>query len=138
MIRLVVGEGRGAITRTDEERALIAEAERVFPTSTRCLTFDGNLNFCVDRAQGSHVWDVSGNEYIDYLLGAGPHILGHAHPAILKAFRTVPEEGTSHLIITRHAVQLGKKITDHVPCAEMVSLCGVIKIVPGAVYPKLR
>lgn len=110
------------IERTDEERALIAAAERLFPTQTRCLTFDPELNFCVGKAKGSHLWDVSGNEYIDYLLGSGPHILGHAHPAVVEALRTVPEGGTSHLIINEHAVQLGKKIIEHVPCAEMVSL----------------
>ena len=60
------------IERSDEERALIAEAERLFPTQTRCLTFDPNLNFCVGKAKGSHIWDVSGNEYVDYLLGSGP------------------------------------------------------------------
>jgi glutamate-1-semialdehyde 2,1-aminomutase len=108
--------------RSDEERALILEAERLFPTSTRCLTFDPELNFCIGRAQGSHIWDVSGNEYIDYLLGSGPHILGHAHPAVLEALRTVPESGTSHLIINEHAIKLGQKIVEHVPCAEMLSL----------------
>jgi glutamate-1-semialdehyde 2,1-aminomutase len=110
------------IERSDQERALIADAERLFPTSTRCLTFDPKLNFCVGKAKGSHIWDVSGNEYIDYLLGSGPHVLGHAHPAILEALRTVPEAGTSHLIINEHAVKLGKKIVEHVPCAEMLSL----------------
>ena len=110
------------IKRTDEERALIAEAEKLFPTQTRCLTFDPNLNFCVGKAKGSRIWDVSGNEYIDYLLGSGPHVLGHAHPAVLEALRTVPEGGTSHLIINEHAVKLGQKIVEHVPCAEMVSL----------------
>ncbi|MBT8467553.1 MAG: aminotransferase class III-fold pyridoxal phosphate-dependent enzyme [Deltaproteobacteria bacterium] len=110
------------IKRSAEERALIADAERMFPTSTRCLTFEPELNFCVGKAQGSHIWDVSGNRYIDYLLGSGPHVLGHAHPAVLEALRSVPEAGTSHLIINEHAVELGKKIIEHVPCAEMLSL----------------
>ena len=110
------------IERTDEERELIEAAERIFPTQTRCLTFDPELNFCVGRSKGSHIWDVSGNESIDYLLGSGPHILGHAHPAVLEALRTVPEGGTSHLIVNEHAVRLGRKIIEHVPCAEMVSL----------------
>ena len=109
------------IKRTDEERALIAQAEQLFPTQTRCLTFDPELNFCVGRAKGSHIWDVSGNEYIDYLLGSGPHVLGHAHPAVLEALRTVPEGGTSHLIINDQAIKLGQKIVEHIPCAEMVS-----------------
>jgi glutamate-1-semialdehyde 2,1-aminomutase len=110
------------IERSDKERALIADAERLFPTSTRCLTFDPDLNFCVGSAKGSHIWDVSGNEYIDYLLGSGPHVLGHAHPAVLEALRTIPEGGTSHLIINEQAIKLGQKIVEHIPCAEMVSL----------------
>ncbi|MGD8826519.1 MAG: aminotransferase class III-fold pyridoxal phosphate-dependent enzyme, partial [Myxococcales bacterium] len=109
------------INRTEEERALIAKAERLFPTQTRCLTFDPALNFCVGKAKGSHIWDVSGNEYIDYLLGSGPHVLGHAHPAVLEALRTVPEGGTSHLIINEQAIKLAEKIVEHIPCAEMVS-----------------
>ena len=110
------------IERSDEERALIAEAERLFPTQTRCLTFDPELNFCVGKAKGSRIWDVSGTEYIDYLLGSGPHVLGHAHPAVLEALRTIPEGGTSHLIINEQAIKLGQKIVEHIPCAEMVSL----------------
>ena len=109
-------------TRSDKERALIEKAERIFPTSTRCLTFDDALNMCIGRARGSHSWDVSGNEYIDYLLGSGPHVLGHAHPAVVEALATVPENGTSYLIVNENAVQLGEKIIEHVPCAEMVSL----------------
>ncbi|MDH3623158.1 MAG: aminotransferase class III-fold pyridoxal phosphate-dependent enzyme [Myxococcales bacterium] len=111
-----------AIQRTREEQRLIEEAERIFPTGTRCLTFDGELNFCVGKAKGSHIWDASGNEYIDYLLGSGPHLLGHAHPAVLDALETISKNGTSFLIINENAVDLGKKIIEHVPCAEMVSL----------------
>jgi len=110
------------IERSQKERALIADAECIFPTSTRCLTFDPDLNCCVGKAKGSHIWDVSGNEYIDYLLGSGPHVLGHAHPAVLEALRTIPESGTSYLVVNENAIALGKKIIEHVPCAEMVSL----------------
>ncbi|MEM7434345.1 MAG: aspartate aminotransferase family protein [Myxococcota bacterium] len=108
--------------RSDRERRLIADAERIFPTGTRCLTFDDDLNFCAGRAEGSHIWDASGNEYIDYLLGSGPHILGHAHPAIVDALKRIPQAGTSYLLVNEQAVSLGKKIVEHVPCAEMVSL----------------
>jgi glutamate-1-semialdehyde 2,1-aminomutase len=108
--------------RSEKERALIADAQRLFPTGTRCLTFDERLTFCVGKASGSHIWDVSGNEYIDYLLGSGPHVLGHAHPAVLQALQTAGENGTSFLIVDEDAVRLGAKIIEHVPCAEMVSL----------------
>ncbi|MGB5811616.1 MAG: aminotransferase class III-fold pyridoxal phosphate-dependent enzyme [Polyangiales bacterium] len=110
------------LRRTARERALIEDAERIFPTGTRCLTFDQSLNFCAERAAGSRLWDASGNAYIDYLLGSGPHILGHAHPAIVEALAAIPQNGTSFLLANEQAVRLGKKIIEHVPCAEMVSL----------------
>ena len=111
-----------ALTRTDAERDLIARAEAVFPTGTRAVTFEDELNFVVGRAQGSHLWDASGNRYIDYLLGSGPHVLGHAHPAVVEALGRVGEVGTSHLVITESAIRLAEKIVEHVPCAEMVTL----------------
>src|SRR3954451_24760831 len=47
------------------------------------------------RGRGSHVWDIDGNEFIDYVLSWGPLILGHAHPDVLKAVKTAAEHGTS-------------------------------------------
>jgi glutamate-1-semialdehyde 2,1-aminomutase len=109
------------IQRNERERVLIAEAERLLPTGTRCLTFENELNFMVGGARGSRLWDVSGNEYIDYLLGSGPHILGHAHPAITGALANIAEKGTSYLIASEEAVDVAKKIVEHVPCAERVT-----------------
>ena len=109
------------IQRNDRERALIADAERLLPTGTRCLTFEDELNFVVGGARGSRIRDVSGNEYIDYLLGSGPHILGHAHPAITGALASIAEKGTSYLIVSEEAIEVAKKIVEHVPCAERVT-----------------
>lgn len=109
------------IQRNDRERALIADAERLLPTGTRCLTFEDELNFVVGGARGSRIRDVSGNEYIDYLLGSGPHILGHAHPAITGALANIAEKGTSYLIVSEEAIEVAKKIVEHVPCAERVT-----------------
>jgi len=114
-------DGLGPPFRSEKERRLIEDAERLFPTGTRCLTFDRELNFCAGHAQGSRIWDVSGNEYIDYLLGSGPHVLGHAHPAVLAALESIPKNGTSYLLVNENAIELARKIVEHVPCAEMVS-----------------
>ena len=46
------------------------------------------LNLVVARAEGAHVWDVAGREYIDYHLGSGPGLLGHAHPAVTRPWRS--------------------------------------------------
>ncbi|MCA9534447.1 MAG: aspartate aminotransferase family protein [Myxococcales bacterium] len=110
------------IRRTAGELERMAVAERLFPTGTRAFTFEDDLNFMVARAYGSRLVDGSGNEYIDYLLGSGPHILGHAHPAVLNALAEVGRDGTSHLVIHESAIRLAEKIVEHVPCAEKVSL----------------
>lgn len=110
------------IQRTDEEKQRMADAERLFPTGTRAFTFEDELNFMVKRAAGSRLWDRSDNEYIDYLLGSGPQVLGHAHPAVLSALERVGRDGTSHLVVHENAIRLAEKIVEHVPCAEKVTL----------------
>lgn len=107
--------------RSAEEAALVAEAARLFPEGTRGPSLDERRKFVVDRARGSRLWDCSGNEYVDYLLGSGPHVLGHAHPAVLEALRRGAAGGTSHLVLTAAAVELAQALCDTVPCAEKVS-----------------
>ncbi len=107
--------------RTKKERRLIDAAEALFPTGTRQVTFNEECDFVVKSAKGSRLTDVSGNEYIDYLLGSGPHILGHAHPAVVKTLKKLAEKGSSYLIVSEEAVKLAQKIVEHVPCAEMVT-----------------
>ena len=62
------------------------------------ITHDGrNLEpfpVYVDRAQGSHKWDVDGHEYIDYWMGHGALFLGHCHPAVVKAIQEQAARGT--------------------------------------------
>lgn len=107
--------------RSTEEAALVAAASRLFPEGTRGPSLDDGRKFIVDRARGSRLWDRSGNEYVDYLLGSGPHVLGHAHPAVLEALGRGAAGGTSHLVLTAAAVELAQTLCDTVPCAEKVS-----------------
>ena len=75
------------------------------------------------RARGSHVWDKDGREYIDYMIGAGPGILGHSHPAIVSA--VTQQLGrvdyiTSGAVQTPLETELAEKIVHFVPGAEKV------------------
>ena len=72
------------------------------------------------RGKGSRIWDVDGNEYIDYLIGAGPLILGHAHPAVVEAVKQRVEMGTQFYQITDDILQLSKEIVGAIPCAESI------------------
>jgi glutamate-1-semialdehyde 2,1-aminomutase len=55
-----------------------------------------DVDFVVSHASGSRVWDVEGREYIDYLIGSGPMILGHAHPAVAEAVNEQLSKGSTY------------------------------------------
>ena len=76
----------------------------------------------IARGEGSRVFDVDGNEYIDYVGSWGPLLLGHRHPAIIDALRAALEVGTSFGAPTQGEVELAEAICEAVPSIEMVRL----------------
>ncbi len=76
--------------------------------------------FFVKSASGSEIYDVDGKKYLDYCLGYGPLILGHGHPAVLKAVKEQLEKGLHFGIPTETEIGLGEKIVEHVPDIEML------------------
>ncbi len=109
------------IRRTDREQRLLDACERLIPTGVRNASPSPEYAMVVQEARGSRIRDVSGNEYIDYLLGSGPMLLGHAHPAVVAAVREQVERGSSYLMISEPAIRLAERIVELVPCAESVS-----------------
>src|SRR5512142_1605239 len=81
----------------------------------------GNPPF-IAEGQGSHLFDVDGNEYIDYVGSWGPLLLGHRHPEILAALESALETGTSFGAPTEREIELAEAIRDAVPSVEMVRL----------------
>ena len=104
-----------------KSEALYARARNVIPGG---VTHDGRhlspFPIYVERAQGSHKWDVDGHEYIDYWMGHGALFLGHCHPAVVKAIQEQAARGThfgaSHELEVRWAELIAKLI----PSAQMV------------------
>jgi glutamate-1-semialdehyde 2,1-aminomutase len=76
------------------------------------------------RGQGSKVYDVDGREYIDYVLGSGPMILGHAHPAVVAAVQERVARGSSFYVLSEPAIRLAEKLIKASPCAEAVKFAG--------------
>jgi len=74
------------------------------------------------RARGDRIWDVEGNEYIDYIGSWGPMILGHAHPAVLEAVERAAREGLSFGAATEREVEMAELICNIVPSVEMVRM----------------
>jgi glutamate-1-semialdehyde 2,1-aminomutase len=106
-----------AQTHSEAERELVEKARGVLPGGGF-----GNVTHEVIIAEGKagHVWDVSGNEYIDYLLGSGPMIVGHAHPEVTEVVQQVAGKGTTFFANNPYGIKLAAEIVDAVACAEKV------------------
>src|SRR5258707_27013 len=106
---------------------LFAEALKYIPggvnSPVRAFRAVGGQPFFVNKAKGARVWDVDGNEYIDYVGTWGPAILGHAHPRIIKAVQQAAEHGTSFGIPNPFEVKMAKLICGMAPSVQRVRMC---------------
>jgi len=109
------------LQRTPLERKLLEKAVSYFPGGTTGnMRLRDDLLFLAKEGRGSHLWDVSGNEYVDWLMGSGPMILGHAHPAVVAAVIRAVERGSTFFATNETAVLLAEELVKAVPCAEKV------------------
>ncbi len=76
----------------------------------------------IDRAEGAHIWDADGAEYVDFVSSWGPMILGWGHPAVVSALHEQIDRGTSFGAPTEAEVELARLICDAVPSIEMVRM----------------
>ena len=107
--------------RTSVEQRLLEKAAQYLPGGTGGnLSLPKELDFLVSHGKGSRVFDVSGNEYVDWLMGSGPMILGHAHPAVTEAVIKAVEGGSTFFTTNDKAVELAEELVNAVPCAEQV------------------
>jgi glutamate-1-semialdehyde 2,1-aminomutase len=107
--------------RAPAEAALLDTAARRLPGGVLgSYRFADDLAFVVQRARGSRLWDVSGREYIDYLLGSGPMFLGHSHPAVVRAVSEVLADGTTYFLVNEPAIRLADEVCRAVPCGEQI------------------
>ncbi len=114
------------LSRTKSDQ-LFAEALKFIPggvnSPVRAFRAVGGNPFFVNRARGAKVWDVDGNEYVDYVGTWGPAILGHAHPKIIKAVQSAAEQGTSFGIPNPFEVDMAKLVCSWVPGVQKVRMC---------------
>ncbi len=117
-----------AATRRDLRRSyeLKAQAQRLIPSCTQTFSkgpsqfVQGVAPVFLERASGSHVWDVDGNEYVDYPMALGPVILGHDYPAVSDALLRQLNDGISFSLPHRLEMEVAQLLTEIIPCAEMV------------------
>lgn len=100
---------------------LVQRASRVFPGGVLGGHRNGpGLEFVVREGRGAHLWDTTGRRYIDYLLGSGPMLLGHAHPAVVEAVRRRLEGGSTYMLLNEPVIELAEVLVGAVACAERV------------------
>jgi glutamate-1-semialdehyde 2,1-aminomutase len=102
----------------------MARARELFPggvsSPVRAFGGVGGEPFVVERGSGARIWDVDGNEYLDYVLSWGPLVLGHAEPSVLAALRETMARGTSFGIPTGLEVALAEAVQERMPHVEML------------------
>src|SRR5256885_7366425 len=107
--------------RSTEDDALLRTATRRLPGGVLGGYYaPTDLQFVVKEARGARFRDVSGREYIDYLLGSGPMVLGHAHPAVIDAVERQIGRGTTYFQLSEPAIALAEEICRAVPCADQL------------------
>ncbi|MEX0329199.1 MAG: aspartate aminotransferase family protein [Ruegeria sp.] len=95
----------------------IARAQQVLPAGG-FGNFDPGI--IIARGEGSHVWDEDGKEYIDYLIGSGPMLLGHGHPEVMEAVLEQLPKGMTFFANNSKGIELAEAIIEAVPCCEQV------------------
>ena len=110
----------------NKSEALFVEALKYIPggvnSPVRAFRAVGGQPFFVNKAKGARVWDVDGNELIDYVCTWGPAILGHAHPKIISAIKSAADRGTSFGTPNPFEVTMAKLICKLVPSVRKVRM----------------
>ena len=103
------------------QQAYLAKAEQYFAGGTLgAFHLPDDVAMVFARGAGSKLFDVDGKEYIDFLLGSGPMILGHCHPAVVEAVQQQTLKGTTFLTLNQPIIELGEKIVEAAPCGEKI------------------
>ena len=103
---------------------LFARAEKILiggvNSPVRAFRAVGGTPLIIDRARGSHLWDVDGREYIDYVCSWGALILGHAHPDVVAAIADQAPRGTSYGMTSALEIELAERIARALPSIERI------------------
>ena len=110
----------------ERSQELLTRARDLIPSATQTFSkapnqfVQGVAPTFLARGQGSHVWDVDGNEYIDYPMALGPVILGHNYPSVTEAVTRQIQDGAAFSLSHPLEVELAELLVEHIPCADMV------------------
>jgi len=111
---------------TSNSRRLFNEAQKHMPggvnSPVRAFKSVGRDPLYISKAKGSKIYDVDGNEFIDYIGSWGPMILGHAHERVIDAIKTAAEDGTSFGASSEKEIEIAKLVKAFVPSIEIIRM----------------
>ncbi|MEJ5305913.1 MAG: glutamate-1-semialdehyde 2,1-aminomutase [Ignavibacteria bacterium] len=108
----------------ERSKLLFERAKKILPggvnSPVRAFKSVGGTPVFIERGEGSKIYDVDGNEYIDYIGSWGPHLFGHNPPFIKEAIKDSLEKGTSFGIPTELEIKIAELVRELVPSIEMI------------------
>ncbi len=112
--------------KTTKSKAFFGKAQALFPggvnSPVRAFRAVGGKPLFIGKAKGSRLYDVDGNVFIDYVLSWGPMILGHAHPAVVRAIKKAADKGTSYGAPSPLEIGLAEMIRSFYPSIEKMRM----------------
>jgi glutamate-1-semialdehyde 2,1-aminomutase len=112
------------MTRSD---SLFQRAQRSIPggvnSPVRAFRAVGGTPRFIERAQGAHLYDVDGKDYVDYVGSWGPMILGHQHPKVVAALEAQLRKGVSYGAPTELEIEMAELLIERMPAIEQVRMC---------------
>lgn len=122
---LMAVAGTASMKHTNSQ-SIFKRSQKVMPggvnSPVRSFSAVGGGPIVVAKGEGSHIWDVDGNEYIDYVGSWGPLILGHAAPSVVNAVSKAARDGLSYGAPTRQEMEMAELITKAMPSMEMARM----------------
>jgi len=116
----------GEVRSDARSREAFETAKRYIPggvnSPVRAFKSVGLTPVYADRGEGSRIYDIDGNVFIDYVLSWGPLIMGHAHPEVVEALKETAAKGTSFGAPTLLETEMAKLVVDRVPSVEVVRM----------------
>jgi glutamate-1-semialdehyde 2,1-aminomutase len=103
------------------QNELLQIADRFIPGgSLGMIVLPPDLRMVMVRGQGSKLYDAAGREYLDYMLGSGPLLLGHCRPEVVEAAQREVARGSTYFALNEPAIRLAEAIVEAVPCGEAI------------------
>jgi glutamate-1-semialdehyde 2,1-aminomutase len=111
----------------EKNKELTVKLKKAYIGGHSNLKFDLSvtpMKIFVDRMEGARVFDLDGNEYVDYMCALGPIIIGHCHPQYVRGLKASLDKMSptigSYVLATEMEIELADKFKKHIPCADEI------------------